>query len=154
MTRPVFSQTICFRSSWWRKRSRLVSVADGCRSLFRFFLLLVFLFGGWPAARVVAQDPPDDPPAEYTQATGLLQAGDTAGALALLRVVTRQDSLFGPAFLKLGTVATALLDGGGAEHPDTALVSEARWSLRRARELMGPQPEVPEFPWDTVGHPG
>ena len=85
------------------------------------------------------QSPYENPPAAYSAAVALLEAGDTVGAIEKLTAATREAPYFGPAYLRLGALLSARageLESAYAER------NRAKEALEAARRLMGDDPEV------------
>ena len=78
-------------------------------------------------------------PSAYDSAVVYLRQGDTAEAVAALRVATRKAPSFGPAFLRLGSVLVATASEIPSDYNQRV---EADHALRRAQELLGDDPEV------------
>ncbi len=78
-------------------------------------------------------------PADYLEALTLLDAGDTTAALDRLRALTEEEPDFGPGFLKLGAVLSAISSEVETEFRARRGAEKA---LKRALKLMPGDPIV------------
>ncbi|HEX7091214.1 MAG TPA: GWxTD domain-containing protein [Longimicrobiales bacterium] len=104
-------------------------------------LLLGALAGAWwprgaACVQAVSGVGPGEP-AEFAAALSKLEAGDTIGALAELRSLTKARPDFGPAFLRLGALLSARAGEASANYLERV---EAEKALARATQLMPNDP--------------
>lgn len=98
-----------------------------------------FVLLACPAGLTAQTSLPREAPAEYEEALALLAAGDTVAAIEGFRRATSAAPRYGPAYLRLGALLSAVATEVEREYGGRR---DAQKALESAYKLMGDDPEV------------